>query len=96
MTIKAMIREVLRMVGNPSGGAVSKEYLLMVINEEAQQVAARFPNTQRVGYTPLSQSQTFPLADLVAGEGMSVKRVMVNNVEIEMITAERIERMVAE
>lgn len=98
MTAQAMMREVLRMVGNPAGNIVSKEFLLLCINEEAQRVAARFPHIKRVTYTPSSSKQLHAFADIwtQTSYGLSIKKVMVDGDEAELISSDEIERLVTE
>jgi hypothetical protein len=95
MTIQQVIREVQRMIGDSSGAIVSKEFLLQMINEEAQRVSARFPSTVRLSYTTVASSTSYPLTSVFGGECyMKIRKVFVNGSQLEMVSADLIERLI--
>lgn len=97
MTIQALMREVLRIVGDPSGARVSKELMLILINQEAPKIAARFPNDRRVTFSPDASGLSFDLTDVIGdGNLMKVRKVMINGRESEPMAADEIERLVWE
>lgn len=96
MTIQSMMREVLRMVGDPDGSTVSKEFILQAINNESKIVCAKFPNKVHLEYTTTSAASSFPVADFFgAGEPVfSIKDVLVDGVQWEVVGSDEIKRAV--
>lgn len=95
MTISEVIREVQRMIGDSAGEIVSKEFLLQCINEEAQRVAARYPNVVRVSHTPAAESNVIEISDMIeVGSGMKIMKVYVNGCQVDMVAADDIERLI--
>jgi hypothetical protein len=90
-----MMREVLRIVGDPAGARVSKELLLVLINQEAPKIAARFPNIRRIDFTPAASGYSFPLTEVFdSAASMKIQRVMLNGCECSVVKADAIERVV--